>query len=263
LLWQATADCGRIVQPHEIEDAVRNSDPDSGETHTHNGNGTYIKKVPIPHSSEYLVDFAKRHRFSLGRLLRESLIRSPQSLRPTEILSDLLGEDATVCVGYRVTESIALAVTDARLDDPWLQFVVPARVKGKFRKRCNDQFEERSFLVLDFDQCDKNAQSSFIWYLAHSRVFVDNQALLRMVVDTGGTGTHAWFDGAHLSPKIFLELFRKARKFGACKSTLTKCQWFRMPNAFRQLGWKQRVLYYSPKIRQAFGKEVQVNETQV
>jgi len=90
----------------------------------------------------------------------------------TDILQNFFGDDAVVCVGRNVYQGVALRVTDSRLSDPGWQYVVPARVKLPFRRRCNEQFGERAWLVLDFDRGSKDEQSSFIWFLANSPVLL-------------------------------------------------------------------------------------------
>ncbi len=81
-----------------------------------------------------------------------------------------------------------------------------------------------------------NPPSPGIWPIPRGSL-VSTQ-ILRLVVDSGGKSLYAWFDGEHLTPEVFRQLFTQARRFGACRSTLTKCH-SRHPLQISDLGFSE------------------------
>lgn len=134
------------------------------------------------------------------------------------------------------------------------QFIVPNPMKnktgrtqsGKKSPKCNDNILHREHLVVEFDgvAC-KDRQLGIFSYLS-------NYALLKMVLYSGGKSIHGWFHcGCSKGQKNWEQFFAIACLFGADKAMATISQYCRLPNARRDNGSKQSLLYFDPKLTNA------------
>jgi hypothetical protein len=105
-------------------------------------------------------------------------------------------------------------------------------------QRCLDNTGQRMYYIVDFDQMpDKDEQASLISYLSL-------YAPLVMVVNTGGKSLHAWFRVSGAPEQETEDFIKRTLSLGADKAMKRPCQFCRMPDANRENGNRQGVIYF-------------------
>lgn len=164
-----------------------------------------------------------------------------------EVIDTLFPGNPLLCAGPSKERAITKPREEFRGLLSKLQFIVPSspsRPSGKNqegragRPRCNEMFDDRHYLVVEFDQTPLEDQPRLILYLAKSHP-------LRLVVWSAGKSLHSWFDIRGWPEAQALGLMRLAVSLGADRTLWTKCQLVRMPDGIRaDNGKRQHVIFY-------------------
>lgn len=138
-------------------------------------------------------------------------------------------------------------------------YIVPRKMKarkgltrdGAISARCKANTGKATYIVVEKDgESNKDTQSAVLWHLGE-------YLPLTMVVDSGNESLHGWYYSEGILGERE-EAFRKyACELGLDPSIHSPCQLVRTPNAFRDNGNKQVVVYLNPG---KIGKEGDSNE---
>jgi hypothetical protein len=232
LLTTATEHCGRLVQQHEIVDAVSNSDPASP---THLGNTSYTSALPVR-----LPEF------------RDAIIKASEDppVSPTKyahltsqkVLQWLFPDDPLLC--FAKDKYNAKAIRWSKLNGWIPPLMVPSPLLGpaaltkEGRKSCRAlaNIGERLYLIIEFDEGELDDQAKLLWSLRIRQRLV-------MIVYSGKKSLHGWF---RLEDKRLLKAFCDyAYQIGCDSATFGKQQLVRVPNAIRPETGKQQTVIYT------------------
>jgi hypothetical protein len=240
ILTDATANCGRRVEPVEIEDAVRNSSPDNYSEP--------FGKSSWPKLDERRIAYIARDGSALERLGKSSP-ENPEAKTSDEWV-DLLfpADDPLLCFGLDQRRF----TTHRRSELSGLnrfQFMVPSRMISEFgttrsekqSPRCLANTGPRDYLVVEFDSGTENEQAAKFLHLAEF-------APLAMVLHSGGKSGHGWFACHGNSEDDLRDFMAYAVSLGADPATWSRCQLVRVPAATRDNGKIQRVLYFNREV---------------
>lgn len=168
----------------------------------------------------------------------------------TEALIDsLFPADALLCCAG------ALHAAKTRPRDNWRgelgrqQFIVPSPMSalrgltqdGRSSARCLGNTGPRRFLVVEQDTGTADEQAAILLHLAE-------RAPLALALFSGGKSLHGWFACKDASDQTLTAFFRDACRLGADPATWTRCQMVRMPEARRDNGNRQRVLFFNREV---------------
>lgn len=213
---------------------------------------------------------------SVADLFDQSPMKGDPDVEPYNYLSRLFESGSLVCVGKDAKHAETLPVEALEdqegrgIDLRNYQFIVPSPMKakhglnleGRRSVRCLDNTGPRRFLVIecDFEPKDKRgrvkpeavlfkdeattAGDLCAAVLLHLAEF----APLVMAVDSGGKSVHGWFAVWGRTEDELMNFMRYAVSLGGDKATWTRCQYVRMPNALRDSGKRQRVMYFNPEL---------------
>jgi hypothetical protein len=96
-----------------------------------------------------------------------------------------------------------------------------------------------TYQVVEFDRGTLDEQAKIHLHLLHF-------AKLRLVVFSGNKSLHGWYDVRSMGPEEITRFRRYVAALGADKATFTPCQLVRTPNARRDNGAIQTVLFLAP-----------------
>ena len=281
VLYWALRNCGRVLQPKEIENTVVNINKKI------NGQSpfSYSKPWPEPVLSE------------IDRLVCQGpwdlTTRSPGnidgSLKAHEWLGRLFPPRSLICVCQEV--SCLSANPDppifrrwhTRLLETWmgkyaglcdtssLMVPNPAAFTWHFRKgdgerstRCDGMFPTRLYLDVEFDfsEKSKDGEEETVW-APLIRKWMDRGISVReacrallwhlsqyaplvLVTWSGGKSLHGLFNAGGEEENVLRKFMEYACALGACHSTWTHCQLVRLPAGLRPNGNRQTVEYFDP-----------------
>ena len=246
LLKVASAGCGRPVERREIEEAVRNSRPNSGHP-GHCASGT-PPTMGWPRPDLTKIETITAAGLGLEELKKASPQRCKDEHNQGEEISDLLfPADALLCVG----ESFQQFATKPR--EAWRgklakhQFIVPSPMRAKsgrtkdghLSSRTLENTGPRRFLVVEFDQGTPDQHAALLVHLA-------SLAPMALVVHSGGKSLHGWFYCAGQPEGELRKFMRYAVRLGADPATWTRSQFVRLPGGIRDNGKRQQVLFFNP-----------------
>jgi len=112
---------------------------------------------------------------------------------------------------------------------------------GRESKHALSNTGPRRFLVVEFDGGGFDQQAAILLHLAQYAPFV-------LVLDSGRRSLHGWFFCKETDDQSQLKFMRYAVSLGADKAMWTRSQFVRMPDALRDNGNWQRVIYFNPEL---------------
>lgn len=249
MLAAAVDGCGRHVPEAEIVAAVSSAKECAWQP---NSTGRAVTTRPAPKWPT--LDQAKRQSvIDTGTGVVDIWTASPiyPTLDSTDtdfFLAELFPGNPLLCIGRDMASFTTAPRQDfrGRLHDKTL--IVPSAMnartgltkKGKVSAHTLDNTGPRTYLVTEFDSGTADEQAALI---LHLREF----APLVMVLSSGGKSIHAWWKCHGISESVTLRFFRYAVSLGADDATWTRCQFVRLPQAYRpeKERW-QEVYYFNP-----------------
>lgn len=241
LLADAVRGCGRPVPMREIQDAVRQSASCAWQPSCETG--TYSTPAPKPAPVADIAERAAKTGMNAVDLFELSPVRL-EECPPSQILPMLYPPDALLCLGRAAndfqTRPLNEWLTCGDLTDYCL--IVPSPMSsvwgttkdGKQSQRCLSNCGPRRWLCAEFDSGDADSQASRLWFLASS-------FKLKLVCWSGSKSLHGWFDAKDTDIDAFYAI---AVSLNADPATQSPCQLVRMPNAIRDNGNRQGVLFF-------------------
>jgi hypothetical protein len=171
----------------------------------------------------------------------------PEAMATGAIIDRLFAPTDLLCLA----SSLSSAVTDTR--DAFRdrehehQFIVPNPMSaatgltsdGRVSRRCLANTGPLTYQVVEFDQGTLDEQAKIHLHLA-------GMAKLCLVVFSGNKSLHGWYDVRSMGPEDVTRFRRYVAALGADKATFTPCQLVRTPNARRDNGAIQTVLFLAP-----------------
>jgi hypothetical protein len=282
-LYWALRDCGRALQPQEVEHTITNiGKKRDGQAYT-----SYNKPWPDPVLSEIdkIVcrgpwDLADRSPGDISNALsahdwlqrlfpsrsllcvsQEVVYLSSANLEPfisrrwhTRWVETWSGKYADICDHSSLLVSNPAAFTWGYTMD------------RRRSTRCNTMFPSRLYLVNEFDFSEKSGdgKEDAIWAplirkwkdrgisiraaCAALLWHLARYAPLVLAVWSGGKSVHGWFNFASTSEETQRRFMEYAVAIGACYSTWTRCQLVRLPAGLRPNGNRQTVEYFNPTV---------------
>jgi len=263
LLELGTSNCGRELQPSEVWDAVRNSEPGIVDPER-----PRIPKWPERkwEQIEAIVE--------AGITVADLADLSPARLDPKEnhaetTVEALFPGNPLLCIG----QSTSVFRTKSREEWRGLldhrQFIVPSPMtaetgttkEGKLSQHTLDNTGPRKFLVIEFDfapggdveedrviraLANKGKSVADICVALHAKLAEFRP--LALMVRSGGKSIHGWYPCDRETDDALLPFMRYARSIGADEMTWTRSQFVRMPGGLRGNGKRQEVLYFNPAV---------------
>lgn len=279
LLDLASGNCGRLVEGHEISDAVLNSSPARRDRRPSPSGTAGKKSAPL----------AKMPRWTTKNYnLIENIARAGKGLRGVSdpgppvtetprqtdaIVSCLFPGDPLICCGAD-TNQFSTRYVNEWCPGLWrLPFIVPNPMtaptgktkNGTVSTRCLDNTGARRFQVVEFDFKVQNKDdsdtpdSALLRSLAADGITVAdlNVSLhchlaqfqpLVLIVHSGGRSEHGWYFVEPQAEEKVFRFMQYAVSLGADHATFTKCQLVRMPDGTRYpTGERQLVRYFNPE----------------
>jgi hypothetical protein len=240
-----SADCGRPVTEKEIRRALWRA----YNTATSRSDERKEPKIAV---NQALAESITKDGPGVCDLAEISPVRFRGRARGTiDVVTTLFAGDPLVCVGIdkRSMDTMklhsAVEIISASND---LRYIVPnamskkrgINLDGKESSRCLDNTGPRMYFVADFDQGNKDSHAALIAHLA-------NYAPLAVVMDSGGKSLHGWFRTGGSSEELVSNLINYAISLGADPQMRVLCQFCRMPDATRENGNRQSVIYFNPR----------------
>ena len=161
-----------------------------------------------------------------------------------EIIDALFPGNALLCVGTDVRNAETAPRESFRGRLSQYQHIVPSPMlaleglteEGYLSRRSKDNVGPRRYLVIEFDKGSTDEHAAILLHLA-------KEVPLAMVVHSGGKSLHGWVACQSASERQQEGLMRKVVILGADPATWTRCQFVRMPDATRDNGSRQWVVY--------------------
>jgi hypothetical protein len=249
-IYSRAVGCGRRLKASEVERSLSKAYTENGAHYTPQATPT---KIAINHE---LIDRISKQGPTLEQIQESSPDQFDESGRRTALILTTLFAPTDLINASGVRESDGIT----RILDEWLerpkviltrqQFIVPNPMAktwginkdGNESARCLDNTGPRMYFVAEFDfgEGTDDKQAALIAHLAQF-------APLVMIVDSGGKSLHGWFR-VYGAPEEKIERFIDyAVSLGADKQLRVRCQYCRMPDATRNNGKRQRVLYFNRK----------------
>lgn len=236
------ADCGREVPKREIAEAVRNSDPS--------------RCRPRPPGSTWSKPNPKRIAAVVqeGPDLTGLQIRSPVKFaddqpHTEEIIDTLFPGNPLLCCAQEIPKANTFPRNDWRGSLAKQRFIVPSPMTSQWTRnndgrnsmRTNENTGPRRFLIVEFDDATLDEQAALLMHLAQ-------RAPMVLVVYSGNKSLHGWFYCAGEPEEKVRKFFDYAMSLGADKQMWIPCQCVRMPDAQRENGKRQKIIYYNPQL---------------
>ena len=257
LLEHVVADCGRPLQPREIERAIERS----AGTYTPGKLTPLVSTPKRPEKDPAVVKAIETGAdFGVAELWESSPIRfSDDRPHTREVLPALFPNNPLVCCASSVKD-FATKPLDQWTEPEKLQFVVHTPMRhvsgltqaGTPSERCLDNAGERlRFLVIEFDELgedglpDYDASAAKIKNLAR-------HAPLAIAVHSAGKSIHAWLFAGTMPAEALKKLQNRARLLGADPANFDRCHLVRMPDGLRSGELKyypdrrQSILFFNP-----------------
>jgi hypothetical protein len=251
LLEASLVDCGRLVPPKEIADAITHSAACAWRPGTVTGNPAATPARQWPAIDQKLrgrvIEETSRDLYNLWEASSIRYEDDDDSCR--DVLPQLYPGDPLVCAAIAEDTPFIQPLSQILGCAPACQFIVPSPMakpigknqEGKDSIRCLDSTGPRKYLIVEFDSGEIDEQASILWHLA-------TKAALVMVVHSGGKGLRGWFcchglPGARLRP-----FFDYACRVGADEHSWNRCAFDRMPGGTRDDGARQRIYYFAPEV---------------
>jgi len=184
---------------------------------------------------------------SLQQLREDSLVKEPGRLDTGEILDRSFRDQDILCMGRTNKHIDTEERSWFRGRESDYQLVVPnamsaaigTKKDGRPSKRCLDNSGPWVTQVIEFDFGTLDEQACL------HRKLRSRGARLRMVVFSGGKSLHGWYDVKDWSADQLTAFRGDAAALGADRMMFTACQFTRTPNALRDGGKSQEVVYLS------------------
>jgi hypothetical protein len=278
-LYWALRDCGRALQPREVEHTITNiskkRNGQSGVSSTRpwpepvlsevdkiicRGPWNLTERTPGDINPALSAHDWLRRLFPPGTLLcvsQEVVYLSSSNLEPfifrrwhTRRIETWAGRYAAIC------DSSSLLVPNPAA------FTWHYTMDHRRSTRCNGMFPQRLYLVSEFDFSEKSSdgKEDTIWAplirkwrdrgisirgaCAALLWHLAQYAPLVLAVWSGGKSLHGWFNFAGTSEETQRLFMEYAVAIGACYSTWTRCQLVRLPAGLRPNGNRQTVEYF-------------------
>ena len=226
----------RTITDREFDRAIENADGAKGPAR--------IPKWPQPNPG--LIESALRTTdWSVRDLERQSPVGDPWKLTSGQVIDRIFPTSELLCLG----DSELHAKTEERA---WFKgtehdypYMVPNPMAARFGTTTDGRTSARSLSnsgpwrtqVIEFDFGSLDEQVRLLHKIRSFGVS------LKMVVFSGGKSLHGWFDVAGWREEDLERLRRYAAALGADRATFVGCQFVRTPNARRQNGELQKVLF--------------------
>ncbi len=244
----------RFVPEHEMESAV-----ESAYTKVLSLDRWADSEEQTPRFPRFDRTAAEREFIQRGTTLDDlraaSPIAPPERVKP--ILSELFAPDELVCMscGPNIAKSSVRTLAE-RLQRPEIvlernSFLVSHPMTARTgitkdgredRPRAASNTGPRRWVVCDFDVPPPEWHPSIIGALSE-------YGSPNLILNTGGKGLHAWFPIGNTPPEAVQTFEELAAELGADPALLgdaKRCQWMRTPNAVRDNGRRQDVLFWNP-----------------
>ena len=197
---------------------------------------------------------------TLGKVLAENIgdVANLKTLSPTpdpggiasgDVIDQLFPSAGLLCLAA----SLSSARTEARSEfvgvEQAHQFMVPNKMNSRLgmsqdqrmSPRTNNNVGRQEYQVIEFDSGTLDEQARIHLHLKSLGV------PLVMVVFSGGKSLHGWYRVGQLGGEKFCKFLCYSAALGADRATFVPCQLVRTPNAIRDGGAKQEVLYFNPR----------------
>jgi hypothetical protein len=223
----------RPITDREFEQAVRNAD------------GTSAASCRRPSRNEHRIDVILRDSGTVEDLSRSSPLGAPEGLTTGVVLDRLFPPEALLCLGTAKDRATTEPREFFRGREDQYQFLVPNPMAAKVGRtkdgrpsvRCLDNTGPVVYQVIEFDFGTLDEQVRLIRHLQNFGIG------LRMVVFSGNKSLHAWFEVPNWTPAALDNFRNYAALIGADTATFSACQFVRTPNATRDNGVLQKVLF--------------------
>ena len=241
-LRAATRNCERRVPDREIMDAVINAHPENDHFDRLEGYS------PLPRRSATSLKRVLRQRINVTRVIAESP-EDCKDLSTRFLLRTLFPDNPLLCFVYDKEQPGGWATRPT-----WMRSFPPLMVpsallgeaaltqSGRMSARALANIGPRRYLVLDFDEGDKDDHATIIWHLR--KQWASASVGLVMVLDSGKRSLHSWWNVRHLGEEVIGKLCRQACRLGADKATCGRAQLVRVPQARRPETKQWQTVYY-------------------
>ena len=274
LLEMAADGCGRMLEAHEIPDAIRNS---KAYANAPTGQQSTSKQPPgWPAPNVEQIEAVVRNGIHLVDLWERSPVRLDENASAEELIDRLFPSNPLLCCGWTNKRFGTGTREEWRGKLGKLQFIVPnpmsaeegrRKSDGELSPRTLENTGLRLYLVVE---CDFNPEgptplAALTRKLNEDGITVANMcaavlwrlselAPLAMIVHSGGKSLHGWFPCAGQPEERLRRFMRYAVSLGADPATWTRCQLVRMPEGLRQKdsapAIRQKVYYFNPEVLQ-------------
>ena len=223
------------IPDRDFEEAIRNA---SGAPST-------PRQPRWPDAQPALIAVVLKGEGSVGQLESSSPVKEPWELETGDVLDRFFGDQDILCMGTTASCWVTKPRSWFRGKEHSYQFVVPNPLSalsglkndGTPSSRCNSNAGPWLTQVIEFDTGTLDEQAKIHLKLQASG------ATLRMVVFSGGKSLHGWYDVRGWPPEKLREFRWYASVLGADDATFPACQFVRAPNARRENGQIQHVLF--------------------
>ena len=246
LLAAAAVGCGRVIEQHEIADAIANSQscawrPGNGYRLARRirrwpaRNTEQIEAITSAHDAPGLVDIWE---MSPRRL-------DTDDSQAEEVIDALFPKDALLCCAQLKERPKTRPREEWRGRMSKLQHIVPSPMSalegrrksdGKLSARTEANTGPRRFLVCDFDHGTTDDHAAIILHLA-------TRAPLALVVYSGNKSLHGWFYCDGQSEERVRQFMSLAVTLGADPALWLRSQFVRLPDGIREGGNRQTVYF--------------------
>lgn len=237
----------RMPEPREIEDAWEASEDAYLEEHE----GQWTRR-PKPTRDERAIETILRiSNVTIDKVVAASPLRQAtlDTMTSGQFVKMLFPKNALLCVGRHQAHAWTGHIDSIVRRAGSFQLIVPNPMsstkgqtkRGKWSQRCIENTGPRLYAVTEFDWGSLNQQAALI-----SQVNNLFPGKLKMILHSGGKSLHAWWrveGDATLADQIF----DQAIQYGADPATRTVCQYVRMPQASRDNGNTQQVIFFDDK----------------
>jgi hypothetical protein len=248
LLEAASANCGRVLTPQEIPDAIANSERILSERGAENSAEYRTPKWP-EQNQDRIRSIIKDGPGLDGLRALSPVVFNDGKPHADDVVDLLFPGNPLLCVGRSQYQFNTMARERCRGLLASLQFIVPSPMiqvygltkAGKRSAHTLANTGPRRFLVVEFDQGTFDQHAALLHHLGLFLPFV-------MAVHSGGKSLHGWFDCLGRDEKNNLRFMRYAVSLGADPATWIKSQFVRLPDGRRDNGERQFVIYFNPQI---------------
>jgi hypothetical protein len=225
----------RDIEEREYDDAIRNA----------RGSKSGAPTPPFPAvNSRLVLDIVSRGG-SLSSLAASSPVPDPHLLSTSDVIDRLFAPADLICFGDVNRHAVTQTREWFRGKESAYPFVVPNPMlaltgltkDGRPSARCLSNSSITRHQVVEFDLGTFDEQAALLLEIA------SYGAPLRMVVYSGSKSYHGWYDINGLNAAGLVGLRRYAAALGCDTATFTACQLVRTPNALRDNGKIQKLIY--------------------